>query len=171
MTHPATDTIIRLFTERNVEFRIVEHPPCRTSEESAKARAEQGHIVIGAKAIVVKMYWKGGLSDFNVLVLPGTSKIAAKQLAERLRELKDFRFASREELAAYTDGLEPGMMPPFGKQVFERLERLYVDASLLEHDQLGFNAADLSRSIVVGAKDYARVIEPADVFPFSAPMA
>ena len=170
MTHVASDRIMQLFTANDVAFRVVEHPPCRTSEESAKARAVQGHSVIGAKAIVVKMYWKGGLSDFNVLVLPGTSKIAAKQLTERLTDLKDFRFASREELAFYTDGLEPGMMPPFGKQVFERLERLYIDATLLEQDQLGFNVADLSRSIVVGAKDYARVIEPMEVFPFVAPI-
>ena len=168
MTHPATDTIIQLFTERNVEFRVVEHPPCRTSEESAKARAEQGHIVTGAKAIVVKMYWKGGVSDFNVVVLPGTSKIDPKALSARLDDLKDFRFATREELATYTDGLEPGMMPPFGGQVFERLKRLYVDSNLLEQVRVGFNVADLSRSIIVGAKDYASVVEATDVFPFAA---
>lgn len=168
MAHPATEKVVQLFAERSVPFRMIEHPPCRTSEESAKARAVQGHTVCGAKAIVVKMNWKGSRSEFNVLVLPGPSKIAAKLLSQHLPDLKDFRFATREELAAHTEGLEPGMMPPFARPIFERLNNLYIDSSLLDHDDVGFNVADLTRSIVVASRDYLDVASPTAVFPFAA---
>ncbi len=171
MTHPATEKIVDLFTRRSVPFRLIEHPPCRTSEESARARAAEGQVVCGAKAIVVKMNWKGSGSEFNVLVLPGPSRIAAKLLLRHLAHLKDFRFATSSELAACTDGLEPGMMPPFAQPIFERLSRLYVDPSLLDHGDVGFNVADLTRSIVVGARHYHDAAAPDDVFPFSAPPA
>lgn len=169
MAHPATERIVRLFSERGIQFRMVEHVPCRTSEESAQARTAAGDAVVcGAKAIVVKLKRKGGATEFGVLVLPGSSRIDAKMLLEHLPDVKDFRFATQAELADHAEGLAPGMMPPFARTIFERLTRLYVDPGLLDHRAVGFNAADLTRSIIVASKDYVRVAAPDAMFRFSA---
>jgi hypothetical protein len=168
MTHPATDKIIQLFAQRNIPYQLIEHPPCRTSEESAKARTVGGgKPACGAKAIVVKANWRGAGSDFNVLVMPGRSKIANKLLLNHLPDLKDFRFATPPELAAQTDGLEPGMMPPFARPIFARLNRLYIDSGLLEHDNVGFNVADLERSIIVSRRLYVEAAAPTEIFSFA----
>lgn len=169
MTHPATLEIVRSIDRLGLPHQLIEHFPCRTSEESARARtAGGGPPCCGAKAIVVKMKWRDGTSDFNTLVLPGNSKIETKLVLGHLTGLKEFRFATRSELAAHTDGLEPGMMPPFARPIFERLHRLYVDAGLLEHEALGFNAADLTKSVVIAPRDYLKVATPDAVFQFAA---
>lgn len=169
MNHPATQDIFKLLHERNVMFRVVTHPPCRTSEESAKARAAGGGgVVCGAKAIVVKAKRKLGGSEFDVFVLPGPAKIISKLLLAHLTDIKDFRFATPAELAEHTGGLLPGMMPPFGRPIFVGIDHLFVDASLLEQQLIGFNAADLTQSIVVGASDYVAAAAPTEIFSFSS---
>lgn len=170
MPHHATQKIIRALDQLGITHQLIEHPPCRTSEESARARnAGGGGPCCGAKAIVVKMKWRDGTSDFNTMVLPGSSRIDAKLVLGHLAGLKEFRFATPAELAAYTDGLEPGMMPPFARPIFERLSRLYVDSGLLDHGAVGFNAAELARSIVVASHDYLKVADADEVFPFASP--
>ena len=170
MSHPATERILQILSTQSANFRLVEHPPCRTSEESAKARAAAGGgAVCGAKAIVVKAKRKAGGSEFDVFVLPGSAKIISKLLLERLPDIKEFRFALPTELAAQTGGLEAGMVPPFGQSVFEGIERLFVDEALLENEFVGFNAADLTRSIVVNTQDYIAAAKPNEIFTFSAP--
>jgi prolyl-tRNA editing enzyme YbaK/EbsC (Cys-tRNA(Pro) deacylase) len=168
MPHPATEKIAQLLDHRGIPYQRINHPPCRSSEESAKARAAGGgKPACGAKAIVVKMNWRGAGSEFNVLVLPGFSKIASNLLLDHLPSLKAFRFATPAELAAQTDGLEPGMMPPFGRPIFEGLNRILVDSGLIEHDNVGFNAADLMNSFILSSQDYMKAAAPNDVFRFA----
>jgi Ala-tRNA(Pro) deacylase len=169
MAHPAAAKLMQLFEHRGIAFRRIEHEACRTSEESAQARAiGGGGLVCGAKALVVKMSWRGAGSEFNVLVLPGPARIDAKRLSDHLPELKKFRFASPAELAELTVGLEPGMMPPFGRQIFDAVNRLYVDSALLDHDLVGFNAAALTSSIVIRCRDYLNAADPTEIFSFAA---
>jgi prolyl-tRNA editing enzyme YbaK/EbsC (Cys-tRNA(Pro) deacylase) len=124
--------------------------------------------VCGAKAIVVKMKWRSGASEFCVLVLPGPTRIDTRLLLDGIVDLKSFRFATAGELALETEGLEPGMMPPFGKPIFERIARIYVDKSLLDRETLGFNAASLTCSIVVCSRGYVKAAAPDAVFPFTS---
>jgi len=163
----ATEKIIHLFDSHKVKYQRIFHAECRTSEESAKARAEGGGgYVIGAKAILMKVERKTG-SFFDVFVLPGSNKIDSKVLKKKLDNLKSFRFSTAEEMAEKTGGLVPGTMPPFAKPIFEDLGHLFIDSLLLEHELVGFNAACLTQSIVVSSQDYVRVATPAAIFPFS----
>lgn len=163
----ATAKIIHLLDSHEVKYQQIFHDECRTSEESAKARAEGGGgYVIGAKAILMKVERKTS-SQFDVFVLPGNKKIDSKILKKKLDNLKSFRFSTAEEMAEKTGGLRPGTMPPFVQPIFEELGHLFIDSLLLEHDVVGFNVACLTQSIIVSSKDYVRVANPTDIFPFS----
>lgn len=150
----------------NIQFHLLEHPACRTSQESAQARKQAGFPdAIGAKALVVKMTFDGW-AEHNVLVLPGPFRISSQMLKNNLPSLKKFRFASTEELSGLC-GVVPGAMPPFGSNIFPGIARLFVDISLIKFDTVGFNAADLERSIVLSSKDYLEVARPDQVMRFA----
>ena len=169
----ATEKIISSFDENKVIYKLLHHSECRTSEESAKTRAEAGAgIIIGAKAILMKIELKQAGSEYSVFVLPGDKLIDSKNLKKSLKarfsNFKSFRFSTPEEMADITNGLQPGTMPPFGQPIFENISHLFVDSTLLEHDVVGFNAACLTQSLIVDTEAYIKVASPSDIFLFSA---
>lgn len=158
-----TNTITKLFDEKGLTYRKVTHGPCRTSEESAAARAEGGGgLVVGAKALLLKLRRPGGEGEFGVFVLAGTSKLDPKAVGAK------FRLATAEEMADQTGGLQPGAMPPFAAPVFPALGNLYFDSALAEADEMvGFNAGDHCVSLVVHVRDLILAASPSRIFPFS----
>jgi prolyl-tRNA editing enzyme YbaK/EbsC (Cys-tRNA(Pro) deacylase) len=106
-------------------------------------------------------------TEFNLLVLPGPSKLDSQAVMDQLPDLKPFRFASPEEMIDCCQ-LTPGSMPPFADSVFPQLDHLFVDESLLSYQWIGFNAAALERSIVVRSQDYLRVAAPSAILHFAA---
>jgi Ala-tRNA(Pro) deacylase len=171
---PATKDIISLLDSNNVNYQHLHHPECRTSEESGKARAEanRGVFVIGAKAILMKVERKKVGSEFHVFVLPGDKQINSKALKKTLKEqfndFDRFRFSTTEEMVQKTGGLIPGTMPPFAKPIFENITHLFIDDSLVDYEVVGFNAACLTQSLIVPTQDYIKVASPTEVFSFSA---
>jgi Ala-tRNA(Pro) deacylase len=146
----------------DARFKMLEHPPCRSSTESAAARASAGvPDAIGAKALVVML---GDNRTASVIVLPGPLKLDSKLLRKRFGRM---RFASSVELESATGGLEAGMVPPFGKPVFSNIENLYVDENIHNYKLIGFNAACLDKSIVMEADDYLRICSATEVVALS----
>jgi Ala-tRNA(Pro) deacylase len=167
MNTEAFTRICELFDAHNIVYHVLDHPPCHTSAESAAARAKAGFPeTIGAKALMVKMERQQG-TEFNVLVLPGPSRLDSQALKGHFNDLKKFRFATPEEMLDRCR-VVPGCMPPFANNVFPELNNLFVDKSLLKHQWLGFNAAALERSIVVRCQDYVRVAEPNAIINFAS---
>ena len=161
MNTPYED-LIKYLTSSNAEFRLLEHAPCRSSAESAAARASAGvHDAIGAKALIVLL---GDNSAPSIVVLPGPLKVDSKVLRKRFGRV---RFANILELATATGGLEPGMVPPFAKPVFSRIDSLYVDSALAKHNAIGFNAACLNKSIVMDLSTYVAICNATDTFHLS----
>jgi prolyl-tRNA editing enzyme YbaK/EbsC (Cys-tRNA(Pro) deacylase) len=171
MSSPHDDLVshIRSTTANAQELKHVE---CRTSEESARARAEGGAgYVTGAKAILMKLEVKGAKAIFALLVLPGFSKIDSKELKAKLKnllpEVRSFRFARPEEMHEHARGMQPGCMPPFGRPLFPGISKVFVDSSICEHDKVGFNAARLDRSVVLPTSEYLKSVEHDGVFSFA----
>lgn len=164
-----TTKLINYFEENQVKYQHLNHPECKTSKESREARINAGGgDVTGAKAIVIKMDRKGSGSEFNLLVLPGTHKVDSSIIKAYFKaDIKSFRFATTEELAELTGGLVPGSIPPFVQPILDKLNHLFVDFALLEHEKIGFNAASLTQSLIIETKDYLRVAKPTDLFAFS----
>lgn len=166
MNDQAFISIIEALKLHNFEHSLLEHPPCRTSAESAASRAAAGFPgAVGAKALLCKMDRVLG-SEFNVLVLPGTSKLINSALKSGITGLKKMRFATPEELLNLC-GVVPGCMPPFGSSLFPGIKNLFVDRSLLSHEWIGFNAAYLERSIVMRSADYVQMAEISAILDFA----
>lgn len=163
------DRICQLFDNNSISYNRFSHLPTRTSAESHQARlAVTGESVMGAKALVICLNFKNKEKQAAVLVLPSFSKIDSKTLKQKITGLKSFRFATPEEMASLTGGLVPGSMPPFAKPMFEELQYLFIDSSLLEYEKIGFNIGSLTESVIVSSQDYLRVVNASSIFHFSA---
>lgn len=168
MNTEAYEKIVRLLDSSGIDYKTYTHPECRTSEESARVRREAGAPeAIGAKALVCKVTWRQGAgSDFAVFVLPGSHTIDKTKLRTALPEMKEYRFASPEELMTLA-GVVPGCMPPFGSQIFPLITKMYVSTALENFERVAFNAASLTTSITLLRKDYMPIITPTKTFDFS----
>jgi prolyl-tRNA editing enzyme YbaK/EbsC (Cys-tRNA(Pro) deacylase) len=158
--------ILDLFDKHHVKYALLHHPPCRTSEESAQARAGAGYPeAVGAKALTVKCEFIDRTVNAT-LVLPGFARLEGKIVKANIPGLKRFRFLTVDEMRAAVQ-LSPGCMPPFGPSIFPAMERLFVDVRLKDFSTIGFNAAHAERSIVVSLRDYLQVATPVTVVPLS----
>lgn len=153
--HKTVQRIKDLLDEYGVEYKTFEHEPVRTSEEAAATRPEYS-ISQGAKALIVRAKASGGEKKFVQVVVPGDAKFDTKKVREVVGA-KDIRFATPEEVGVLTDGIVPGGVPPFGN-LFNI--PVYVDKSLLDNDEIIFNAGDRSYSIAIKSDDYIRVVVP-----------
>ena len=145
------ERIADFLTRHNIEYRVMDHAPTRTSEEAAEFRGTP--LSSGAKALLMKLYASNG-NFFGLMVFPAHLRLDSK-LARKLTGSKKTRFATAEELMKMT-GLKPGSVPPFGEPILR--VRLFVDRTLIAmNDEISFNAGSLTRSIIMSAKDYERV--------------
>lgn len=152
-------TIQDLFNSQEIAYHLIHHLPARTSEESAKARSTAGFPdAVGAKALIVKCEFRDHMA-YATLVLPSRYRIDNRVVRASLPGLKRFRFLTPEEMHELVQ-LSPGCMPPFGNKVFEKVSDLYVDPHLADFSQIGFNAAQVERSIIVSVSDYLRASVP-----------
>lgn len=167
MNQRAFNEICRIFKQAKVQFDVLNHPPCRTSAESAETRARAGFAdAIGAKALLIKMTFIGNHDEFCVLVLPGSAKMNSKKLKQFFPNLKKFRFATSEELFELCQ-VTPGAMPPFGKKIFPALAKLFIDRNIVQAETVGFNAAFLERSIIVKSEHYLKVAAYDSILDFA----
>ena len=147
--------IRELLDSRGIDYRVVEHGPTRTSEESAQARGEP--LRVGGKALVLSVD-----GELRLLVLSAATKLDSRAVKQHFGAKKT-RFATRDELLERT-GLEPGAVPPFGEPVLPL--PLYADEALCANERIAFNAGSLTASIVMPMSDYLAVAAPV-VFPFA----
>lgn len=157
MPESVLDAIRSLLEENGVPYREMTHAPTRTSEESAAARGEPQSI--GGKALLIKIR-----GEFRLFVLSAARKLDNRALKDRFG-VQETRFATPEEILDLT-GLVPGSIPPFGRPVLPF--DLYADESVLENDQIAFNAGSLTTSMVMPREDWVRLAKP-EFLRFSKP--
>jgi len=159
MYHPTVEKITQLLDRHGVEYKTFEHEPVRTSEEAAALRPEYS-INQGAKALIVRIKKKGtekkAEKQFVQIVVPGDSKFSPSKARQALNA-KDIRFALPEEVSEITNGVVPGGVPPFGNLFGIEV---YVDKTLLDNEEIIFNAGDRSFSIAIRSEDYINIVKP-----------
>ena len=153
--HPVTEQIIAFLRSNGCPFRTFEHAPVRTSEEAARLRPEYT-LHQGAKALIVKVKNPQQDKKFTMLVFPADLRFDSKRVKEILG-VKEVSFATEEEVAAATGGVQVGGVPPFGN-LFS-LDVL-ADESLFGNDEIIFNAGDRSFSIAMKSADYRKLVNP-----------
>ncbi|MGA9117221.1 MAG: YbaK/EbsC family protein [Bacteroidota bacterium] len=129
-------------------YRMVEHEPTRTSQESARARGEP--LEHGAKAILLKVE-----DRFQLCVLSAARKLDSRKLRAAFA-CRKIRFATPGELMDLT-GLMPGTVPPFGRPVLPF--DLVIDAGLEGNPRVAFNAASPVRSVIMEGAEYLRIAQ------------
>jgi len=153
--HPVVYKIKELLESRQIKYEYFEHEPVRTSEEAARIR--HGYTLKqGAKALIVKIYLRGGGEKFVMLVVPGNARFNGKKV-KRLLYAKELRFATESEVVQVTGGVQVGGVPPFGS-LFDL--QTYMDPQVGENERIIFNAGDRRVSISVTILDYEQLEHP-----------
>lgn len=145
-------TIKKKLDEEDISYKILEHAPVRTSEEAAIIRGhtrEEG-MERGAKAMIIRSE-----GEFYQFVLPGNKKLNFRKIKAILKT-QSASLATPEEVEKAI-GCTPGAVPPFGNLFGIKT---YVDESLLENDEIDFNAGKHTISITMNVKDWMKVVGP-----------
>ena len=153
--HPSVACILDLLKSNDAWFETFEHEPVRTSEEAARTRPGYS-LHQGAKAIVIRIKRSESDKRFVMLVFPADLRFDNAKV-KALFGAKDVRFASEDEVAHLTNGVQPGAVPPFGN-----LFGLHVvaDPSVFENEKIVFNAGDRCFSVAMKSADYRAIVVP-----------
>lgn len=153
--HKVISQITDILKYHDVWFETFEHEPVRTSEEAAKIRTGYS-LHQGAKAMIVRVKITNTNKKFVMLVVPGDLRFDNDKV-KGIFKAKDIRFATEEEVATITDGVQPGGVPPFGNLF--GIEVL-VDPLLLGNEKIVFNAGDRRFSVGMKSADYRSLVNP-----------
>ncbi|RJR15041.1 hypothetical protein C4579_03160 [Candidatus Microgenomates bacterium] len=152
--HPVVAKIIALLTQHAVWFETHQHTPVITSHEASQVRGEYT-LSQGAKAMIVKIT-KNGEHEFVMLVLPGDKRFDNKKV-KNLLNAKEVEFATADDIAQLTNGIQIGGVPPFGNLFGINV---FADESLLKNEKIIFNAGDRRFSIAMNTKDWQKIVIP-----------
>lgn len=142
--------LVKELLKRNgIDYEVLEHAPVYTSEEAANVRGVE--LKTGVKALILKSE-KG---NFVIGLVAADRKIDLKKLA-KIAGVKKLQLASPQETFK-TTGCEVGSVHPFGN-LFDL--PTYLDISILENDEVNFNAGLHTVSIQMRAKDMIKAIRP-----------
>lgn len=151
--HPVTSQITGLL--QGCWHETFEHEAVRTSEEAARTRP--GYTLSqGAKAIIVRVKKSAQDKSFVMLVFPADRAFDSRKVKAYF-QAKDIRFATEQEVAELTSGVQVGGIPPFGN-LFGL--PVYVAPELFEPEKIVFNAGDRRFSVAMRSDDYQRLVEP-----------
>ncbi len=135
--------------EHKVKYDIIPHSPAYTAQEIAANAHISGRDL--AKTVIVKID-----GELAMLVGPANRRF-------NLRKLQDETGADKVELASEFEfqdrfpDCETGAMPPLGN-LYDMA--VYVDDSLLEDQEIAFNAGNHSELVKMRYEDWAKLVKP-----------
>lgn len=147
------DRLIAYLDENHVPYRLIDHEPEGRTEIISAIRGNQ--IAQAAKCIILMVKIGKKVTRYILAVVPGHARVdlnAAKALLGGTYA----SFASKD-IAERLAGSVAGTVLPFS---FNPELELIVDPSLLDNEDLYFNAARLDRSMVLKASDYRELVKP-----------
>ncbi len=153
--HDIVSKITAVLKANNCWLETFEHEPVRTSEEASRTRPGYSPHQ-GAKAMIVRIKRSESDKRFAMLVFPADMRFDNAKV-KTLFGAKDIRFATEQEIAELTAGVQAGAVPPFGNLF--NLE-VIADPSLFENEKIVFNAGDRSFSVAMKSEDYQNLAKP-----------
>ena len=148
---------LKEFLDTNkVKYVAISHSPAFTAQEIAATAHIPGREV--AKTVMVKLDGKMAMA-----VLPASYKVDFKRLRE-VSGAGDVELATEGEVRDKFPECEVGAMPPFGNLYGMRV---YATESLMEDDEIAFNAGSHTELIRLSTDDFKRLVQP-EVVRFSA---
>jgi len=147
------DQLIVFLDHRGVRYRLIDHPPEGRTEIVSPMRGNA--LSQAAKCIIIMVKVGKRVTRYVLAVVPGDARVDLNAV-KRLFGGTYASFAS-QDIAERLGGCVAGTILPF---TFTSDLELIVDPSLLENDELYFNAARLDRSMVLRTNDYASLAKP-----------
>ena len=142
--------IVKEYLDQNdIKYVSIKHSRAFTAQEIAASAHIHGKKV--AKTVVIKVDGKLAFA-----VLPATYKVDFDLLKGALGT-DDVRLSNEQEFKDKCPGCEVGAMPPMGN-LFNI--DTYVAASLVEDEQIAFNAGTHTELIKMNYTDYEELVNP-----------
>jgi Ala-tRNA(Pro) deacylase len=151
-----SDTYTQLITfldQHGVLYRLIDHAPEGRTELVSPMRGNA--LSQAAKCIVLMVKIGKKVTKYILAVVPGDARVDLNAV-KALMGGTYVAFAS-SDIAERLAGSVAGTILPFS---FNPELELVVDPSLLENDEIYFNAARLDRSMVLKTNDYVAVARP-----------
>ena len=133
----------------NIKYVSIKHSEAYTAQEIAASAHIPGKEL--AKTVIVKID-----GNMAMAVLPAGYKVEFELLKEAAKANK-VELASEEEFKDVFPDCEIGAMPPFGN--LYDLDVL-VDNSLVDDDEIAFNACNHHELIRLAFKDFTKLVKP-----------
>jgi prolyl-tRNA editing enzyme YbaK/EbsC (Cys-tRNA(Pro) deacylase) len=153
--HPVTAQIVSLLQTHQCWHETFTHEAVRTSEEAARTRPGYS-LQQGAKAIIVRIKKSNQDKSFVMLVFPADRAFDSRKVKTYF-QAKDIRFATEDEVAELTNGVQVGGVPPFGN-LFGL--PVYAAPELFDQEKIVFNAGDRRFSVAMTSADYRTLVQP-----------
>ena len=145
--------LIAFLDENDVSYRLIDHPEEGRTELVSPMRGNE--LSQAAKCIVLMVKIGKKITRYILAVIPGDTMVDFQAVKSMLGSTY-VSFAS-PDIAERLAGSVAGTILPFA---FNDELELLVDPSLLENDEIYFNAARLDRSMVLGTRDYIAMAKP-----------
>ena len=146
---PISTKLKKYLDDNRVKYITTHHSPAYTAQEIAATVHVPGQEL--AKSVIVKIDGK-----FAMAVLPASYKIDFK-LLKKAAGAKKVELATEDEFKGLFPECELGAMPPFGN-LYDL--PVYVAESLVEDEQIVFNAGTHTEVIRMSYKDFERLVQP-----------
>jgi Ala-tRNA(Pro) deacylase len=142
--------LIAFLDQHGVSYRLIDHAPEGRTEIVSPLR---GNVLSqAAKCIVLMVKIGKKVTRYILAVIPGDARVDLQAVKALMRGTY-VAFAS-SDIAERLAGSVTGTILPFS---FNPELELVVDPSLLENNEIYFNAARLDRSMVLKTSDYVAV--------------
>ena len=145
--------LIAFLDEHGAQYRLIDHAPEGRTEVVSPLRGNA--LSEAAKCIILMVKVGKKVTKYVLGVIPGDARIDLDAV-KKLMHGTYVSFASAD-IAERLAGSVAGTILPFS--FHEDLE-LIVDPSLLENEEIYFNAARLDRSMCLKTGDYRRLVNP-----------
>lgn len=145
--------LIAFLDQHGVPYQLIDHAPEGRTEIVSPLRGNA--LSQAAKCIVLMVKIGKKVTRYVLAVIPGDARVDL-QAVKALMHGTYVAFAS-SDIAERLSGSVTGTILPFS---FNPELELVVDPSLLENNELYFNAARLDRSMVLKTSDYIAVAKP-----------
>lgn len=150
------DTYTQLITfldQHGAQYRLIDHPPEGRTEIVSPMRGNA--LSQAAKCILLMVKIGKKVTKYVLAVIPGDARLDLNAV-KALKGGTYISFAS-SDIAERLAGSVAGTILPFA---FNPELELIVDPTLLNNDELYFNAARLDRSMVLKTRDYLALAQP-----------
>ncbi len=145
----AVANLVKFLSDKHIHYTTIMHSSTFTSQEAAASAHVSG--IEFAKTVIVKIDGK-----LTMIVLPAHYKIHLG-LLKKETAAKQVELACEEDFCDLFPGCEVGAMPPFGNLYGMQV---YVEDSLLNDEEISFNAGTHTELIKISYHDFMHLVQP-----------